>query len=144
MSSEPTTASRRPDELISALSQAAAYPHSTTDIQLIETHISWVFLTGKFAYKIKKPVNFGFLDFSTLERRQKFCKEELRLNRRLAPSLYLEVVPIYGPADSATIRGDGEADKDEIIEYAVKMQQFDVSNTFDQLILPGTLKTEHI
>ena len=77
--------------LIRALHQADAYDHPVEEIQLFETHISWVLLTGQFAYKIKKPVNFGFLDFSSLEQRRFFCAEEVRLNRRLAPDLYLDV-----------------------------------------------------
>ena len=68
------------------------YEHPVTEpIQLLQTHISFVLLTGKYAYKVKKPMNFGFLDFSTLEKRKYFCEEELRLNRRLAPDLYLSV-----------------------------------------------------
>ena len=70
--------------------------HSLPGARVIETHISWVILAGEFAYKLKKPVNLGFLDFSTLERRHFFCGEELRLNRRLAPDIYLEVVPVAG------------------------------------------------
>lgn len=124
---------------IFALSHANAYPHRVGEIQLIETHISWVFLTGDYAYKIKKPVDFGFLDFSTLAKRRRFCEEELRLNGRLAPTLYLEVVPIGGPASKATIAGDGEA-----IEYAVKMRQFDLQNTFDNLLSHDTLTPSHI
>ena len=82
--------------MIKALSEANAYEHEITAVNIIETHISWVLLTGQYAYKIKKPVNFGFLDFSTLEKRRFFCHEELRLNRRLAADLYLDVVPITG------------------------------------------------
>ena len=139
MSSGYTNASDMQRAIIAALSHAEAYPHSVDEIQLIETHISWVFLTGHYAYKIKKSVNFGFLDFSTLEKRQRFCEEELRLNRRLAPALYLDVVPIYGPADNATLKDAGET-----IEYAVKMLQFDVANTFDNLLLSNKLTPEHI
>ena len=84
------------NKLISALLKAEAFGHSVSEITLIETHISWVILTGQFAYKIKKPVNFGFLDFSTLAQRQRLCHEELRLNRRLAAPLYVEVVAISG------------------------------------------------
>lgn len=139
MSSGSITANDTHPPLITALSHAEAYPHSVDNLQIIETHISWVFLTGHYAYKIKKPVNFGFLDFSTLEKRQHFCEEELRLNRRLASSLYLSVVPISGPAQKATIKRT-----DEPIEYAVKMLQFDTTNTFDQLLLAEKLTTEHI
>ena len=69
----------------SLATQPAAYPGSVSRIELLETHISWVFLAGDFAYKLKKPVDLGFVNFSTLERRRHFCDEELRLNRRLAP-----------------------------------------------------------
>jgi aminoglycoside phosphotransferase family enzyme len=79
------------------LLDAAAYPHEVGEIELVETHISWVILTGRYAYKIKKPVELGFLDFSTLEARRHFCEEELRVNRRTAPDLYLDVVPVGSP-----------------------------------------------
>lgn len=91
--------------LIQALQNPELYNHDVTGFQVLETHISWVILTGEHAYKIKKPVDFGFLDFSTLERRRHFCEEELRLNRRLADSLYLDVVPICGSADRRGRRG---------------------------------------
>ena len=80
--------------MIDGLLSAAAYSHPVKRIELLETHISWIVLTGEFAYKIKKPVNLGFLDFRTLEQRRHFCEEELRLNRSWAPRLYLDVVPI--------------------------------------------------
>ena len=89
--------------LIRALHSAARYPHPVTAVELIETHISWVLLTGAYAYKIKKPVNLGFLDFTSLERRRHFCEEELRLNRRLAPALYLGLVRICGPEDAPVL-----------------------------------------
>src|SRR5215470_9847635 len=84
------------DRLIKALTNRALYEHATAEITVLQTHISWVVLTGPYAYKIKKPVNLGFVDFSTLAKRHFFCQEELRLNRRLAPHLYLDVVPISG------------------------------------------------
>lgn len=106
--------------LIKALSELNA-------CSIIETHISWVLLTGQYAYKIKKPVNFGFLDFSTLEKRLFCCNEELRLNRRLAADLYLEVVPITGTADHPQIGG-----ADAAIEYAVKMTRFPVGKLLSE------------
>lgn len=115
--------------MITALQRPEAYPHPVEAITLFETHISWVLLTGDYVYKIKKPVNFGFLDFSTLEKRRFYCEEELRLNRRLAPKLYLEVVPVCGKYDAPLVGGIGEA-----FEYAVKMQQFDPRQTFDELL----------
>jgi uncharacterized protein len=123
--------------LIKALFDTRAYPHEVTAFSIIETHISWVLLTGKYAYKIKKPVNFGFLDFSTLEKRRFFCYEELRLNRRLAADLYLEVVPITGTLDQPKMGGAGEA-----IEYAVKMNQFPAGLTLSERAESGQLSSD--
>lgn len=105
--------------LISALQNASLYNHPTPAFSVLETHISWVLLTGPYAYKIKKPVNFQFVDFSTLERRRFYCHEELRLNRRFVPELYLEVVPITGTIQQPRLGGPGEP-----IEYAVKIREF--------------------
>ena len=105
-------------ELIRNLLKAAAYPHDATAPDLIETHISWVILAGEFAYKIKKPVDLDFLDFSTLDLRRHFCAEELRLNRRFAPSLYLDVVAIGGSPASPIIG------QEPAIEWAVRMRRF--------------------
>ena len=79
---------------LQALRDSGAYPHACTEIRLLETHISWVFLTGEFAYKVKKPVDFGFLDFSSLSKRRHYCEEECRCNAVFAPDLYLGVIPI--------------------------------------------------
>jgi len=104
--------------LATALTDPACYDHDVREVRLAETHISWVFLTGRYAYKVKKPVKLPFLDFSTLKRRLHFCREELRLNRRLAPELYLGVVPIGGSP------GAPRVGKKPAFEYAVKMRQF--------------------
>ncbi len=125
--------------LLEALSEASAYEHEITRVSIVETHISWVLLTGKYAYKIKKPVNFGFLDFSTLEKRRFFCHEELRLNRRLAQDIYLDVVPITGTLDNPKMGGTGEA-----IEYAVKMIQFPAGLTLSELAECGRLDSDEI
>jgi aminoglycoside phosphotransferase family enzyme/predicted kinase len=109
----------KPALLIESLRQPSAYPHPVRDLRVVETHISWLILTGDFAYKIKKPVWLGFVDFSTLERRRFFCQEELRLNRRLAPELYLDVVPITGVPAAPAVGGAGEP-----FEFAVKLRQF--------------------
>lgn len=122
------------EQLIDSLRKPQAYSHVTNRIDLVETHISWVLLTGRFAYKIKKPVRFPFLDFSTLERRKRYCDDELELNRRLAPELYLEVVPIGGTPDAPRIGAT------PAIEYAVKMVQFPSRQTLDELV-GGTLIT---
>lgn len=115
--------------LVKGLQNPALYDHTIDKFEVIETHISWVLLTGEYVYKIKKPVNFGFLDFSTLEKRCFYCEEELRLNRRLAPQLYLDVVPIYGSESHPRLSGQGNA-----IEYAVKMRQFPQSMQLDRLL----------
>lgn len=122
------------NSLIESLLHDTAYPHPVNDIELIETHISWVILTGSVAYKIKKPVKLEFLDFSSLEQRKVYCNEELRLNRRWAPDLYLGVVPICGTVSRPIIDGDGDA-----IEYAVKMQQFPQSAQLDAQLNAGLL-----
>lgn len=126
-------------KLIKGLCEKTAYPHDVTSIIVLETHISWVLLTGHFAYKIKKPVNFGFLNFSTLEKRLYFCREELRLNRRFAENLYLDVAPITGTPDNPVVGGDGEA-----IEYAVKMNQFPANCILTQLAEAGNLSEDEI
>lgn len=110
----------RPPKLIQALCRCDAWPHDCDEVQLLETHISWVLLVGDYAYKIKKPVDFGFLDFSTLEKRHHFCNEELRLNSRLAPELYLGVVHICGTEEIPELDTEAPA-----LEYAVKMRRFD-------------------
>ena len=123
--------------LIPALQDAALYDHPVADFRVVETHISWVLLTGPYAYKIKKAVDLGFLDFSTLELRRYYCEEELRLNRRLAPELYRAVVPITGTAQRPRLGGAGAP-----IEYAVKMVQFDPAAQFDRLLAAGRLTPE--
>ncbi|WP_166269788.1 AAA family ATPase [Marinobacter caseinilyticus] len=123
--------------LIQALQNPALYDHPVTDFQVHETHISWVILTGPYAYKIKKPMDFGFLDFSTLTRRKHFCEEELRLNSRLADKLYLDVVPITGTPDAPQLNGGGEP-----FEYAIRMRQFDQSDLLDRRQEEGRLTPE--
>lgn len=96
------------------------YPHPVTEsIGFMQTHVSYVLLTGDYVYKLKKAVNFGFLDYSTLEKRHHFCQEEIRLNEKGAGSLYVGVVPLTQQGENFAIEGDGET-----VEYAVKMRQF--------------------
>ena len=104
--------------LIETMMQPDFYPHSTGRIELLQTHISYVFIAGDFVYKVKKPFNLGFLDFTSLDRRKYYCREELRLNRRLAPDTYLDVVEIFENDDGRIVLGKG----DRVIEYAVKMK----------------------
>lgn len=105
--------------LVAALTRAECYLHPVAEVRIIETHISWIVLTGIYAYKIKKPVNLGFLNFSTLGLRRHYCEEELRLNRRLAPELYLGLVEIRGTPESPRVDGDGP-----LLEYAIRMREF--------------------
>jgi len=107
------------------------FGHATTAVEIVETHISWVLLTGEYAYKIKKPVDLGFLDFSTLDLRHKYCLLELELNRRFAPDLYLDVVPIGGCSDQPVIGGT------PTLEWAVRMRQFPADARLDRQIEQG-------
>jgi len=127
------------ERLIGALQNPRLYDHPVQRFQVLETHISYVLLTGPYAYKLKKPLDLGFLDFSTLEKRLHFCNEELRLNRRLAPQIYLDVVTITGDADSPRLGGSGEA-----IDYAVKMVQFPPDDQLDRLTRRGGLRSEYV
>ncbi|WP_295447839.1 bifunctional aminoglycoside phosphotransferase/ATP-binding protein [uncultured Thiodictyon sp.] len=121
--------------LIQALLQPDAYPHAApAPLRHLETHSAHVLLAGDFAYKLKKPVNLGFLDFSTLERRRRYCEEEVRLNRRLAPELYLGVVPITGTPDRPRVGGTGA-----VLEYAVQMHRFAQEGLLDRCALPPEL-----
>lgn len=110
--------------VIQAMLKPEFYPHPVKEpIQLVQTHISYVLLTGDFVYKLKKPVNFGFLDFSTLEKRQHFAQEEVRLNQRGAAKLYLDVVPVAQSGEAFHL-GSEASETGEVVEYAVKMVQF--------------------
>lgn len=124
---------------VEALLDPRLYGHPVHGLHLVETHISWVILTGEYAYKIKKPLDLGFLNFSTLERRRHFCEEELRLNRRLAPSIYLEVVEITGTQAETRIGGAGRP-----IDYAVKMRQFPQEGLLDRMLAEGRLTPERV
>jgi hypothetical protein len=119
--------------VVEALLKPEAYPHEVGEITLIQTHISFVFLTGDYVYKVKKPVDFGFLDFTTLEKRHYYCNEEIRVNRGLAGELYLGVVPITQD-EKGEIRVEGEG---EVIEYAVKMVQLPQEAIMKALLQQG-------
>ncbi len=119
--------------IVEAMLNPQTYPEPTSKVELIQTHISYVFLTEKYAYKIKKPVNFGFLDFSTLEQRHDYCEKELQLNKRLCPEIYLEVVPINKSA-ILKINGDGET-----VEYALKMKRLPQDRIMTQLLQKGKI-----
>jgi uncharacterized protein len=127
-------------ELIQQMLLPEFYPHPVTmPIKLIQTHASWVLLTGDFTYKLKKIVNFGFLDYSTLANRQHFCNEEIRLNQRGAQELYLAVLPITQQGDQYQLAGDGE-----VVDYAVKMVQFPQSALLSNLFESGQITASDI
>lgn len=125
--------------LIQALLEPARYPDSVHRVDLVQTHISWVLLAGDFAYKIKKPLKLPFLDFSTLELRRKRCEDELRLNRRFAPDIYLGVVAITRSAQDPRLGGPGPA-----VEYAVRMRRFDEAGRLDRVCARGELTAAHV
>jgi aminoglycoside phosphotransferase family enzyme/predicted kinase len=122
--------------LIKSLRNTSAFPHAVKNLKIMETHISWVILTGEFAYKIKKPVDLGFVDFTSLERRKYFCEEELRLNQRTTPDLYLNVVPIADTTEGPRIG------QEPAVEYAVRMRQFPNEARLDHQLELGRLCME--
>ncbi|MBO0695347.1 MAG: AAA family ATPase [Verrucomicrobia bacterium] len=115
--------------LVAFLKSPESYPHKPAEVRAIQTHISWVFIASPFVFKVKKPVNLGFLDFSTLEKRHYSCQREIALNRRLAPEVYLEVVPIYKTTSGFSFGGEGE-----IGEYAVKMRELRHGGFLNELL----------
>ncbi len=120
--------------ILNDLSQPEAYPIPVDAVEVHQTHISMVFLAGPFAYKVKKPVQLGFLDFSSLEKRRHFCEEEVRLNRRLAADVYLGVAPIVAAPGGLRVEADGEA-----VEWAVKMRRLPAAATLEQRLVRGEL-----
>ncbi|MEM6449382.1 MAG: hypothetical protein AAF703_03610 [Cyanobacteria bacterium P01_D01_bin.105] len=126
--------------LVQQMLKPEFYPHPTSEsIGFMQTHVSYVLLTGDVVYKLKKPVNFGFLDYSSLEKRQHFCEEELRLNERGAGSLYLGMVPLTQADKQFAIAGEGET-----VEYAVKMRQFPQSALLSDQFAKGLLDEEKV
>lgn len=125
--------------LVQALLTPTAYPHHAEKIALVQTQMSFVFLTGDYAYKVKKPVDLGYLDYTTLEKRRHFCHQEVMLNRRLCPEVYLDVVPITEEEGKISIE-----EKGKVIEYAVKMRQLPEHRMMDNLIRNGQLSKEMV
>ena len=125
--------------LFAALLDPACYPHPVAGVRVLETHISWILLTGEYAYKIKKPVYLGFLDFSTLELRRQYCEEELRLNRRLAPALYLDLVEFRGTSAGPRIGGEGP-----VLEYAIRMREFPQESLASRALARGAFGAAEI
>lgn len=122
------------------LRQPATYPHAPKRIDAVETHMSWVFLADQYVYKLKKPVRYAFLDFSTSEARRRDCEEELRLNRRLAPDVYLAVMPLTLDADT-NIRVAG---KGEVVDWLVHMRRLPADCMLDYAIRHGTVTADEV
>lgn len=123
--------------LVQAMLDPALYPHHPSTVELIQTHISYIFLAGDLVYKVKKPVDFGFLDFTTQEKRCYYCQEEVRLNRRFSPDIYLETVPISVDGDFFRL-GDDTA----VVEYAVKMRRINEDHMLNRLLKAGKVGTK--
>ena len=129
-----------PKQVEDLLKAAATTDNRDATVRVIETHISWVFLAGAFAYKLKKPVRFEFLDFSTRDLRHQACLEEIRLNKRLAPDVYLSVLPITQASDGGlALSGDGKP-----IDWLVQMRRLPADNTVDVLLRERRLTPAHV
>ncbi len=126
-------------EYIRHLLKGSSYPHDADEVQLLQTHVSYITFAGKYVYKWKKPVDFGFLDFSTLAHRHFYCEEELRLNRRLCPEVYLETIAITEEDGSFALNGQGE-----VIEYGVKMLRLPEELMMERILAEGKLLTHHL
>ncbi|MBD3648860.1 MAG: AAA family ATPase, partial [Pseudomonadales bacterium] len=125
------------EALVQSMLAGKGFATPPSDIQLVETHISWIVLADDHVYKLKKPVDLGFVDFSTLPRRKHFCEEELRLNRRAAPDIYLDIIPISG-SETAPAIGDDSAP----FAYALRMRRFDQDGILDNLARRGELDAD--
>lgn len=126
-------------KLVAFLESPASYPHRPTTVRSTETHISWVFFAAPFVFKVKKPVNFGFLDFSSLEQRRHFCQREVELNRRLAPDIYCGVLPIYKKEESFAFEANGE-----VAEYCVQMKELQDGFFLHQLLVKELVSEKEI
>jgi aminoglycoside phosphotransferase family enzyme len=131
---EPTEKTK---EMLEAMQNPKTYDERVDEIRMLQTHISWVFLTGNFAYKIKKPVDFGFLDFTSLEKRKRLCGRELEINRKFSPEIYLGVLPLSRYKDRMKIGGAGET-----VEYVIKMRQMPQERLMNRLLADNEIKTD--
>lgn len=124
---------------IQFLQHTKNYPHPAEEVALVQTHISFVLLAGDSVYKWKKPVDFGFLNFSTLEKRKYYCEQELELNRRLCPDLYKELVTVNVEGDSYCLNGTGE-----VVEYGIKMSRMPEEKMMGRVMATGNVTRDHI
>jgi aminoglycoside phosphotransferase family enzyme/predicted kinase len=127
----------QPTDVVKALSRPEAYPDHPAEVSMRQTHISWLFFTKEFVYKVKKPVNFGFLDFTSLEARGRFCEEEARLNRRLAPDVYLGVLEINAADGQIRLGGPGKG-----VDYALQMRRLPEDRMLPTLLAAGKVTSE--
>ena len=152
----PTRSPNRPadgiryERVVHLLRQPSTYPDRPQRVDVLETHISCVFLTDRFVYKLKKPVHYDFCDFSTLAAREHACREEVRLNRRLAHDVYLDVLPIVEDSQHALHLGGSDAigsntvDDTRVVDWVVKMRRLPIENTLDALVRAGRVKDAQI
>jgi aminoglycoside phosphotransferase family enzyme len=126
--------------IIEDLKDPDSLPDKTDSVSVVQTHISIVFVGDEFVYKVKKPVNFGFLDFTTLEKRKYYCNQEVRLNRRLSEGIYLDVLPVRSEGDKH-ILGGGSG---EVVEYAVKMKRIPDEKLMKSIFDNGDLTKDHL
>ncbi|MGB0058524.1 MAG: hypothetical protein WBP68_00005, partial [Candidatus Binatus sp.] len=131
-SSAPTPDGQRP--LVEAMTRPGFYPDSPARIELKQTHISYVFIAGDFVYKVKKAVHFAFLDAASLAARFHYCREEVRLNARFSPDVYLGVFAILKRADSFVLGPETTAEHPKAVEYAVKMRRLPADRMLDVLV----------
>src|SRR5713226_448674 len=130
--------------LLTALAQPECYPHHPAQVEVVQTHISAVFLAGDVVYKLKKPVRFSFLDYSTLALRQHYCQEEVRLNRRLAPTVYLGVVPVLSTGNAYTVDEVSSMPDARVVDYLVKMRRLPDERRLDSLVAAARVTKEGI
>ncbi|MEA3280135.1 MAG: adenylyl-sulfate kinase, partial [Thermodesulfobacteriota bacterium] len=126
--------------IIDDLQKPHSLPDNTESVNVVQTHISIVFVADEWVYKVKKPVNFGFLDFSTLEKREHFCHQEVKLNKRLAEDIYRDVLPVIFDGEKYTLR-DGPG---EVVDYAVKMKRIPDEVLMKSLFEKGELTRDHM
>jgi len=126
-------------EMVQALLDPKVYPEATQGVELVQTQMSFVFLTDNYVYKVKKPVNLGYLDYTTLKKRRFFCEWEVKLNRRLCPDVYLGVVPITRDKSKIGIGGQGK-----VMEYAVKMRRLPQGAMMDVLLTNNQVSPEMV
>lgn len=133
------TTQNLPDYIVS-LMKPESFTHPVTEVQLVQTHISFVLIAGTYVYKFKKPVDFGFLDFSTLEKRAYYCEQEITLNRRLCPEIYLDRVAVHQSPSGFELAGSSG----DVVEYGVKMARMEEAAMMGNVLAAGELNKAHL